>query len=181
VNLPPGTSSLPEILPQKPKKKRLNCPNVLSSAMKSADINTNTQLSDTIIITVPDRAQMTNDNTSSIAAIDNEFIMLDDTKNQNNETDEPFKINVIWTEAKSNKVEPPQKSSDDIIVIDDDDELLENQTSNTDENIKISTKKRRLSKHSIEESTDGLNKVRRLAHPLIPLINLFTCKGCGKY
>jgi len=180
VNLPPGTSSLPEILPQRPKKKSLNCSNVLSAAMESANINTNTQLSDTIIITVPDRAQMTNDNTSSNTAIDNEFIMLDDAKNQNNEIDEPFKINVLWTNAKSNKVEP-QKSNDDVIVIDDDDELLENQTSNTDENIKMSTKQRRLSKHSIEESTDGLNKARRLAHPLIPLINLFTCKGCGKY
>jgi len=155
----------------------LDCPDVLSAAIEFANIDTTTQSSDTIIITVPDQTQMTNHNTSLTPAINNEFIMLDDAKNQNNES-EPFKINNIWTEMKNNIIEP-QKSKDDVIIIDDEDEVLNNDASNNEENIKMFTKRRRLS-NSTEKSTNGLNKAKRLALPLVLLDNLFTCKGCGK-
>jgi len=87
VNLTPRKSCLPEIIPQKPNQRHLDCSNVLSVTMSSAITNTNIQLSDIIIITVPDRARTTNDNKSSIPVIYDEFIMLDDAKNQNDETE----------------------------------------------------------------------------------------------
>lgn len=178
VKLPPDTSSLPEILPQRHKKRRVDYPDKLSAAIESVIINKNAQLlSNTIVIKVPDKTQMINDYTSSTSAINNEFIMLDDAKNE----PEMFKINNIWSETENNKVKPQMSHNDDVIIIDDENELLENNTSNKEENIEISNKQRCLTKQSVEESTDGLNKTKRLAHPLVPLANLFTCKGCGKF
>lgn len=162
------------MLPKKNRKRRLQCPDVLSVAMQSASIDENAQPSDAIIITVPDRAQMTdNDSTSKSLPIDNEFIILDDV-NQNDMQD-PLKLDSIWSETKNNE-EQLQQSHDDVIIIDDEDDILDNDNSKKVES-KIPTKR----KHSTEDSLDRQNKIKRLAYPTIELDQLFSCKDCGKY
>lgn len=171
VNLPPEIISLPET--QRNKRRRLECPDVLSAAMKSACIEESTQSSDTIVITVPDRAHMVDNSNSSAPAIDNEFIMLDD--NDQNDLRESLRINDIWTENENNVVEPLEQP-DDVITIDDEDDLPD--TSNKTVATEISIKR----KHSVlQESFDSRNKNKRLALPIIALDKLFLCKECGKY
>jgi len=77
VNIPADTNSLPEVLPQKSKKRSLECPDAPLIAMKSARIE-RSQPSDPIIITVPDSAQMAERSTPLSLTIDDEFIMIDD-------------------------------------------------------------------------------------------------------
>lgn len=163
INLPSEINSLPEIQSHKTRKRRLERPDVLSSAMKSAHIDDN-QSSDTIVITVPDRAQMEN-NTPLTQSIDNEFIMLDDVNQSSVQSS--LKINNIWSESKVIETNP--HLSNDVIIIDDEDDILSND--NTDN----SNKRKRLSKHTIEKS----EKSKRLALPIIPLNELFVCKDCG--
>jgi len=173
VNLPAETSSLPEVLPQKSKKRSIECPDVLSVAMKSARIDEGSQSSDTIVITVPDSAQMAESSTSLSLAIDNEFIMLDDV-NQN-DMHETFKINHIWSESKTKEKEPKISLNDDIIVIDDEDDVDLSDKEGLNE---VPTKRICLER---EESTNVSNKSKRLAFPIIELDKLFVCKECGKY
>lgn len=160
INIPSGTSSLPEILLNKTKKKHSD---VHTSVIKSSHINNNTQSLDTIVITVPDRAQM--ENTSLTLPVDNDFIMLDNDSNQNI-AHKKLKMHNIWSKSKDNNTEPPHILNDDVIIIDDDDDddnddMLVNNTSNTRD-------------HSIIS-----NKQKRLALPIIPLDKLFLCKECG--
>jgi len=169
VNLPADIFSLPEVLPLKSKKRPIECPDAISVAMKSARIE-GSQLSDTIVITVPDSAQMGESSTPLSLTIDNEFIMIDDV-NQN-DMQESLKINCIWSESKNKEKEPEVSSTDDIIVIEDEDDLLEK------EELGSSTKQTCLEE---EESTNGSIKVKRVAFPIIELDKLFFCKECGKY
>ncbi|XP_026811622.1 uncharacterized protein LOC113552843 isoform X4 [Rhopalosiphum maidis] len=169
VNLPADTVSLPEVLPQKSKKRSIECPDVLSVAMKSARIDEESQPSDTIVITVPDRAQMTESSTS--LSIDNEFIMIDDVKQ--NDMQESLKIDCIWSESKKKEKDPKVSSNDDIIVIDDEDEVDLSEK----EGLEDSSKQICLER---EESTNGSIKTKRLAFPIIELDKLFVCKECEK-
>lgn len=169
-------SSLPENLPQRTKKRRLECPDVISEAMKSAHIEENTQFSDTIVITVPDSAQMMDSNNSLTPVIDSEFIMIDDV--DQSDLHETLRINDIWTENEDNVIEPLQQS-DDIITIDDEDDLLD--TLNKTVTTEISNNRKRSIEHLTKEFIDSQNKPKRLALPLIALNKLFFCKECGKY
>ncbi|CAH1712108.1 unnamed protein product [Aphis gossypii] len=168
INLPADIFSLPEVLPLKSKKRPIECPDALSVAMKSARIE-GSQLSDTIVITVPDSAQMGESSTPLSLNIDNEFIMIDDV-NQN-DMQESLKINRIWSESKNKEKEPKVSSTDDIIVIEDEDDLLEK------EELESSTKRTCLEQ---EESINGSIKVKRVAFPIIELDKLFFCKECEK-
>uniref|UniRef100_A0A2H8TXZ9 Zinc finger and BTB domain-containing protein 6 n=1 Tax=Melanaphis sacchari TaxID=742174 RepID=A0A2H8TXZ9_9HEMI len=171
VNLPVDTvSSLPEVLPQKSKKRSVECSDVLSVAMKSACIDEGSQPLDTIVITVPDSAQMAESSTSLPLAIDNEFIMIDDVNE--NDMQESLKINCIWSESK-NKEKRKVSSNNDVIVIDDEDEtnLLEKE--------ELESPKKRMCLEK-GESTNGSIKVKRLAFPIIELDKLFVCKECEK-
>lgn len=170
VNLPADTVSLPEVLPQKSKKRSIKCPDVLSVAMKSARIDEESQPSDTIVITVPDRAQMTESSTS--LSIDNEFIMIDDVKQ--NDMQESLKIDCIWSESKNKEKDPKVSSNNDIIVIDDEDEVDLSEKGGLEDSTKQICLER-------EESTNGSIKTKRLAFPIIELDKLFVCKECGKY
>lgn len=155
-----------EILPKRAKKRALECPDVLSAAMKSARIDESTQSSDTIVITIPDSGQKT----SLTPTVDNEIML--DCVNQNDVQQETCKISDVWTETENNSKEL-QYSNDDVIIIDDDDdELLDDITPNTKETSAISTNNAMI-KQSI--------KAKRLALPLIALDTLFTCKPCGKF
>jgi len=120
VNVPTEAISVPEVLPQRSKKRSIECPDVLSVAMKSARIDEGSEASDAIVITVPDSAQMAGSSTSTSLVIDNEFIMIDD-ENQN-DMQETLKINHIWSESNNKEKEPKASSNDDIIVIDDDED-----------------------------------------------------------
>jgi len=173
VNLPAETISVPEVLTQRSKKRSIECPDVLSAAMKSAHIDERSQSSDTIVITVPDSAQMAESSTSTSLAIDNEFIMIDDV-NQN-DMQGTLKINRVWSDSKNKKKEPNVSSNDDIIVIDDEDDV---DLSEKEEFNEGPTKRICL---EIEESINGSNKAKRLAFPIIELDKLFVCKECGKY
>jgi len=173
VNLPADIISVPEILPQRSKKRSIECPDVLSVAMKSARINEESQPSDTIVITVPDSAQMAESSTSMSLAIDNEFIMIDDV--DQNDMQETLKINRIWSEFNNKEKEPKMSSNDDIIVIDDEDDV---DLSKKEELNESPTKRICL---EIEESINGSNKTKRLAFPFIELDKLFVCKECGRY
>ncbi|KAL4143321.1 hypothetical protein QTP88_005667 [Uroleucon formosanum] len=172
VNLPADINSVPEILPQRSKKRSIECPDVLSVAMKSARINEESQPSDTIVITVPDSAQMAESSTSMSLAIDNEFIMIDDV--DQNDMQETLKINRIWSESNNKEKEPKVSSNDDIIVIDDEDDV---DLSDKEELNESPTKRICL---EIEESINGSNKTKRLACPTIELDKLFVCKECEK-
>lgn len=173
MDLPSETSSFREILPKKIKKRRLGCPNALSDAIKSARIDASSQSSsDTIVITVPDKAQMTNSTSlTSSSDMDNEFIILDDDINQKPE--QTIKIDNVWSMAGCDQID-----QSDVIVIDDDndvdDNVLDNDGSNKVEN--VSTKR----KNSIEEPNGGPIKPKRLALPIVALNKLFVCKKCGK-
>jgi len=172
VNLPAEKISVPEVLPQRSKKRSIECPDVLSVAMKSARIDEGSKPSDTIVITVPDSAQMAESSSSMSLAIDNEFIMLDDV-NQN-DMQETLKISRIWSESKNKKKEPNVSSNDDIIVIDDeDDDNLSDKEFNEDPTKRICLES--------DESINGSNKAKRLTLPIIELDKLFVCKECGKY
>jgi len=173
VNLPLEAISVPEVLPQRSKKRSIECPDVLSVAMKSARIDEGSQASDTIVITVPDGAQMAESSTSMSLAIDNEFIMIDDV-NQN-DMQETLKINHIWSESNNKEKEPKVSSNDDIIVIDDEDDV---DLSEKEELNEGPTKRICL---EVEESINGSNKAKRLAFPMIELDKLFVCNECGKY
>jgi hypothetical protein len=174
INSSPETSCSPEILKKKTRKRRLKCSDVLSTALKSVSDDKNVKPADAIIITVPDRAQMTEDNSTSITLpIDNEFIILDDV-NQNDMQD-PLKLDSVLSETKNNE-EELQQSNDDVIIIDDEEDLLGNDTFNIKEK-KVPTKR----KHSSEETVDQSNKVKRLAFPTVELDKLFNCKECGQY
>lgn len=170
VNIPREIVSLPET--QRNKRRRLDCSDVLSAAMKSACIEETTQSSDTIVITVPDRSHLVDNSNSLAPAIDNEFIMLDD--NDQNDLRESLRINDIWTENE-NIVEPLEQP-DDIITIDDEDDLPATLSKTVATEISIKRKR-----SAIEESIDSPNKNKRLALPIIPLDKLFFCKNCGKY
>lgn len=161
-------TSLSENVPQKSKKKHLDCPDVLSTAMKTAKIDESTHSSETIVITVPDRAQMTNNTTS---AIDNEFIMIDDVID--NEPKDNIVITNVWSQTKNDENDPQQ--SNDVIIIDDDDDEDEKNTA-----IDIE-QKQHLSKNAINKLSKRFNQSKRLALPLIALDELFVCKECGKY
>jgi len=173
VNLPAEIISVPEVLPQQSKKRSIECPDVLSVAMKSARIDEGSQPSDTIVITVPDSAQMAESSTSMSLAIDNEFIMIDDVKQ--NDMQETLKINRIWSESKNKKKDPNLSSNDDIIVIDDEDDV-----DLSDKEIFNEGPTKRICLDS-KESINGSSKVKRLAFPIIELDKLFVCKECGKY
>lgn len=180
MDLPSETSSFREILPQKTKKRRSGCSDVLSAAVKSARIDESSQSSDTIVITVPDQAQMTNSTSlTSSSDMDSEFIILDDDINQKHE--KTAKVNSFWSLTGID-----QNDQNDVIVIDDDDDddandddddddntILDNDESNKVEN--VPTKR----KHSIEEPSGSI-KPKRLALPLVALDKLFACKRCGK-
>ncbi|CAI6364719.1 unnamed protein product [Macrosiphum euphorbiae] len=171
VNLPLEAISVPEVLTQRSKKRSIECPDVLSVAMKSARIDEGSQASDTIVITVPDGAQMAESSTSMSLAIDNEFIMIDDV-NQN-DMQETLKINHIWSESNNKEKEPKVSSNDDIIVIDDeDDDLSEKEELNEGPTKRICLE--------VEESINGSNKAKRLAFPMIELDKLFVCNECEK-
>ncbi|XP_025411013.1 uncharacterized protein LOC112683957 isoform X4 [Sipha flava] len=173
INSSPETSCSPEILKKKTRKRRLKCSDVLSTALKSVSDDKNVKPADAIIITVPDRAQMTEDNSTSITLpIDNEFIILDDV-NQNDMQD-PLKLDSVLSETKNNE-EELQQSNDDVIIIDDEEDLLGNDTFNIKEK-KVPTKR----KHSSEETVDQSNKVKRLAFPTVELDKLFNCKECDQ-
>lgn len=167
VNLMHETTSISENLPQKSNKKLLDCPNVLSTAMKTAKIDESTHSTSTIVITVPDRSQMTNDTTT---AIDNEFIMIDDVT-ENNKPKDNIIITNVWSQNKNNENYPQQPN--EIIIIDDDDndDNLDNSSSKKNENTEI----------AVEKLTNRFNQTKRLALPLIALDDLFVCKECGKY
>lgn len=169
VNLPTEAISVPEVLPQRSKKRSIECPDVLSAAMKSARIDEGSQASDTIVITVPDSAQMAESSTSMSLPIDNEFIMIDDV-NQN-DMQETLQINRIWSESNNKE---KVSSNDDIIVIDDEDDV---DLSEKEELNEGPTKQICL---EIEESLNGSNKAKRLAFPIIELDKLFVCKECEK-
>jgi len=77
VNIPSDINSLPEVLPQKSKKRSIKCPDAPLVAMKSARIE-GPQPSYPIVITVPDSAQMAESSTPLSLTIDKEFIMIDD-------------------------------------------------------------------------------------------------------
>jgi len=173
VNLPVEAISVPEVLPQRPEKRSIECPDVLSVAMKSALIDKESQASDTIVITIPNSAQMAKISTSMSLAIDNEFIMIDDM-NQN-DMQQTLKINSIWSESNNKEKEPKVSSNDDIIVIDDEDDvdLSEKEELNEGPTKQICL----VTKESINRS----NKAKRLAFPIIELDKLFVCKECGKY
>jgi len=119
VNLPAAAISVPEVLPQRSKKRSIECPDVLSVAMKSALIDKGSQASDKIVITVPNSAKIS-ESTSMSSAIDNEFVIIDHV-NQNN-IQQTLKINRIWSESKNKEKEHKVSSNDDIIVIDDDED-----------------------------------------------------------
>lgn len=177
VNLPAETISLPEVIPQRSKKRSIECPNVISTAMKSAQIDEISQPSDTIVITVPDSAQMEESSASLSLPNDSEFIMLDDTiQNDTEPIQETLKINRIWSVSNNIEEEPLELSNDGIIVIDDDDD--DDDLSVTEGLNEVPSKRKCLGR---KESTNGSNKVKRLAFPIIELDNLFVCKECGKY
>lgn len=162
VTLSPGTSFSPEVLKKRTRKKRrLESSDVLSVAMKSASINENAQPSDAIIITVPDRAQMT-EGTSITLHNDNEFIILDDV-NQNDMQD-PLKRVTVCSGTKNNEKDMIPHN-DDVIIIDDDDDS-DNDTFKKEQN-KVPTKRKR----STDKSVDQSDKVKIL----------FSCKKCGQY
>lgn len=165
-------TSLPENLPQKSKKKHLDCPDGLSDSMQTAKIDESTHSSDTIVITVPDRAQMTN-NTTSI--IDNEFIMIDDVT-ENNKRKDNIIITDVWSQTENN----PQQSNDIIVIDDDEDDLLDNSSSNKEKSTEIDIQQTHLSKHYIDKLTKKFNQTKRLALPLISLDKLFVCNHCSK-
>jgi len=77
VNIPADINSIPEVLPQKSKKRSIECPDAFFVAMKSARIE-RSQPSDPIVITVPDSTQMAESSTPLSLTINNEFIMIDD-------------------------------------------------------------------------------------------------------
>jgi len=90
--------------------------------MKSAHIDENNQALDTIVITVPDGAQMINNNMT--LNIDNDFIMFDNVNQcgvNQSDVEESLNqdINNIFSKTINN-VKEPQKSTD-VIIIDDDD------------------------------------------------------------
>lgn len=185
MNLPPGFSSISEILPPKTKKRRLECPDVLSEALKSAHIDSNTQ--SPILIEIPDGVKMANCVTYT-PSIDNEVIMVgvNDNENQNDE-ENILNSNNHWINVK-NKEKDSQQSNDDVIIIDDDDNNYDDDdgllhidtTSNKEDNIEIPIKRKRSKRFSIGEY-EGPNKIKRLALPIIELDKLFACKDCGKY
>lgn len=188
MNLPPGLSSISEILPPRTKKRRLECPDVLSEALKSAHIDESTQ--SPILIEIPDGVQMANCVTYT-PSIDNEVIMVgvNDNENQNDEENILLNTNNCWINAK-NKEKVSQQSNNDVIVIDDDDIDYDDDddgllhidiTSNREEeNMEILNKRKRSKRLSVGEY-DGPNKIKRLALPVIELDKLFACKDCGKY
>lgn len=141
--------------------------------MKSARIDENTQSSDTIVITVPDRAQMS-DSTLLNPTIDNEFIMLDYV-NQNDVQQQTLKISDVWTEAANYKKKLPHSNDDDVIVIEDDDDDLLDNMSNANKTSEIPT-----NNAMVKQSVVRSAKAKRLALPLVALDKLFTCKQCGK-
>jgi len=169
VHLP--AESVPEVLPQQSKKRSTECPDALSVAMKTARIDVGTQPSDTIVITVPDSAQMAKSSTSMPLANDNEFIMIDDV-NQN-DGHETLKINRIWSECDIAEKEPEVSSNDDIIVIDDEDD--EDDVDLPEKELTEGPAKR------ICLNINRSNKTKRLAFPVIELDKLFVCNKCGKY
>lgn len=172
VNSSPETSCSSEIKKKKIRKRRSKCPDVLSTVIKSTSVEKTVQPTDAIIITVPDRAQMTEDNSTSITLpIDNEFIILDDV-NQNDMQDS-LKLDSVWSDTRSHEKEL-QQSNDDVIIIDDEEDLLDIDKS-TKEEKKVPTKR----KHSTEETVDQSNKIKRLAFPTVELDKLFNCKECG--
>lgn len=157
-------------MPKKTIKRRSGCTDVLPTAIKSARIDEQTQSSDTIVITVPDKAQMTNSTSLTPSSnMDSEFIILDDDDDVNQKHEQPMcKINNVWSLAENNE--------NNIIIIDDDDNDNDhNNMLDNDESIRVDnvpTKR----KHSVEESV----KPKRLALPMVALDKLFACKKCGK-
>lgn len=79
--------------------------------MESACIDEISQLSSTIVITVPNSAQMENINASSLLNNDSEFIML----NNNEPIQETIKINHIWS-ISNNREKKPQKLNNSIFT-----------------------------------------------------------------
>jgi len=153
--------------------------------MKSAHIDENNQALDTIVITVPDGAQMINNNMTP--NIDNDFIMLDDVNQcgvNQSDVEESLNqdINNIFSKTINN-VKEPQKSTDVIIIDDDDDDdVIYVCSFNKDDSSKNPSRHKRLEKCQLEQSMHrSINKVKRLAFPIIPLDKLFFCKECSKY
>lgn len=179
VKLQPITSST-DIQLQTSKKKSLHCSDVQIPTDKTSRIDEITPSSNTIVITVPDRTQMTSTSDANLTlTADNEFIMIDDVI-ENNKQNEGIVITNVWSDTKNNENEL-QQSNDIIIIDDDEDDLLEISKINNEENTEIPIEQKCLSKHSIEKSSNRLNKTKRLAHPLIALDKLFVCNECGKY
>eukprot|EP00102_Acyrthosiphon_pisum_P022313 XP_016659523.1 PREDICTED: uncharacterized protein LOC100573806 [Acyrthosiphon pisum] len=171
VKLPREAISVPEVLPQRSKKRSIECPDILSVPMKSARIDKGSQASDTIVITVPNSTQTAEKCTSMSLAIDNEFVMIDDV-NQN-DMQQTLNTNRIWSESNKEN-EPKVSSNDDIIVIDDEDDV---DLSEKEELNEGPTKRICL---AIEESINGSNTAKRLAFPIVELNKLFVCKECAK-
>lgn len=141
--------------------------------MKSAHIDENTH-SDTIVITVPDKEQMSC-GTSAPLDIDNDFIMLDDVNK--NDVHEALKLtDKKLSKGKKDSREQQQSSPSNVIIIDDEDDLMDNSSNNKEQTIDNLTKQ----KQSISNSVEDPNKVKRLANPLIPLDKLFFCKQCSE-
>lgn len=163
INLPLGPTC--EIVSQKSKKKDFERSDLISAAMKSADIDKSNSASskNPILITIPSSTPLSdNAHNAPEDNIGNEFIILDDASKINEE------LCTVKVDAESELRVPSQDSNnDEIIIIDDED---------TEPIITKVVSKRKLSQN---ETNNELKTLKRLAIPVVPIDKLFFCESCG--
>ncbi|XP_050525201.1 uncharacterized protein LOC126896453 isoform X2 [Daktulosphaira vitifoliae] len=183
INLPAGTNSLPEIMPHRTKKRRLQCSDVLSAAMKSARINDIQTETNPIVLSITDQTSLVNNTTLDTNSVSE--IVANNQINQNN-SNKSLQILDIWC----NNTEP-KKGNDEIIIIDDDDDN-KNYSSDNHYNVitscpktinEISAKRKCLMTYSNKTPENKIIKTKMLintAKPRLSIDKLFLCEKCDK-